>query len=257
LEPSKERSDQAAKILTDAVKEARSTLRLLQVLNVGFFVVGIGALAVGLYMLLFSNNPQAEFAGGLISVTAFIGLVLQMIREPLDRIQKALNKLVQIETAFTSFIWELNLNGTYIQSQYVARGVLDNEEVSQTVERIESAMHLAMDLVAVYAEEGRNRIVPHVTSISPSAGTAGEIITVYGEWLSGGSSIKRFTRGTILVNHLSTSVEQLSWNDEQVTFRLSDSLDTAAKGGGTVWISLIVNGRETNSVPFHYLAGSS
>jgi hypothetical protein len=126
LEPSKARSDQAAEILTEAVSEARRTLRILQRLNFVFAGIGLVFLTVGLATLFYSNDPQLQFAGGFISVTAFFGLVLQIIREPLNRIQEAMNRLVQLETAFTSFIWELNLNGTYIQSQYVARGVLDS-----------------------------------------------------------------------------------------------------------------------------------
>jgi hypothetical protein len=67
--------------------------------------------------------------------------------------------LVQVETAFTSFIWELNLNGTYIQSKYVAKGESHDEDIKQTVDRIEGAMNLAMILVAVYTEEGQRYLL--------------------------------------------------------------------------------------------------
>ena len=62
--------------------------------------------------------------------------------------------LVQVEAAFTSFSWELNLNGACIQRKYVAKGELHDQGFKQTVDHIEGAMNLAMNLVAVYTEEG-------------------------------------------------------------------------------------------------------
>ena len=100
-------------------------------------------------------------------MAGLVGLVIQILREPLARIQNAVTRLVQVETAFTSFIWELNLNGTYIQSQYVAEGVLKDEHIARTVGRIESAMHLAMDLVARYAEDGTIASIPRLSAIFP------------------------------------------------------------------------------------------
>lgn len=249
LEPSKERSDEAARILTVAVADARRTLRVLQVLNILFAGIGLATLAAGFGLLLFSTDPQLRIAGGAISFVSFLGLVLQVIREPLDRIQDALNRLVQVETAFTSFIWELNLNGTFIQSQYVANGVLSNAEITDTVDRIEGAMRLSMDLVSTYADQGSTRVVPTIQSVSPGVVHPGDRVRVRGRWLSGGRSSKRPHSGQVLLDHRQAAVGVLSWTDGEVEFRLTREVLEAGPPGGVRWLSLSVEGSETNALP--------
>lgn len=257
LEPSKERSDEAARILTDAVADARRTLRVLQVLNFLFAGIGLTFLAVGLALLLLSTDAQLRFAGGAISVASFFGLVLQVVREPLERIQEAMNRLVQVETAFTSFIWELNLNGTFIQSQYVANGVLSNAEITDTVDRIEGAMRLSMDLVATYADQGAARIVPMIASVSPGVVHVGDRVRVRGRWLSGGRSAKRPHGGQVQLDHRVISVQVLAWTDTEVEFRFAgEALDGLATPG-VRWLSLSVDGWETNALPVQVVPASA
>jgi hypothetical protein len=261
LQPSKAQSDQASKILKESVEEAKKTLRILQVLNFVFAGVGLTFLTVGLAMLFYSNDPQLQFAGGAISVTAFFGLVLQVIREPLDRIQLAMNRLVQVEAAFTSFIWELNLNGTYIQSQYVARGVLESQEIADTVDRIESAMRLSMDLVATYADDSRKRVAPTITSILPGAISGGRMVHIKGEWLSGGRSTRGGRGAGVHLNHVPIQVETVTWSDREVQIRLPDDVARLAGvtdgAAGTAWLSLAVDGQETNAVPLQLRPGAT
>ena len=153
LEPSRRRSEEAARILVEAVIEAKRTLRLIQWLNI--IVFGIGSLMIvgGLLLVVFSPDISTRWMGVLAGIGGLTGVVVQLIRDPLDRIQSSMAKLVQLETAFTNFIWELNLNGTYIQSQYVAEGILTDDEISKTVKRMESAIELAMKLVATYTDK--------------------------------------------------------------------------------------------------------
>jgi IPT/TIG domain len=158
-------------------------------------------------------------------------------------------RLVQVETAFTSFIWELNLNGTYIQSQYVAEGILSDHDIASTVTRIEGAMHLAMDLVARYTEEGRVPMLPRVNSIVPASGTPGSPVSLHGNGLKGthGGNSKQPCR--IAVNHVPLGVPDATWGDSMVNFRLPQ-LPDGARTGDAVWISLVVDGYETNALPF-------
>ncbi|HEX2142679.1 MAG TPA: hypothetical protein VHK28_10495, partial [Candidatus Limnocylindria bacterium] len=249
LEPSKERSDEAARILTVAVADARQTLRVLQVLNFLFAGVGLVFLAAGFGLLLFSDDPQLRFAGGAISVVSFFGLVIQVIREPLDRIQDALNRLVQVETAFTSFIWELNLNGTFIQSQYVANGILSNAEITDTVDRIEGAMRLSMDLVSTYADQGATRVIPAIVSVSPGILHDGDRVRVRGRWLSGGRSTKRPQGGQVQIDHRQAAVGVLGWTDSEVEFRFTRGALGTDVSTGVHWLSLSVDGWETNALP--------
>jgi len=106
----------------------------------------------------------------------------------------------------------------YIQSQYVAEGILTNNEISQTVGRIESAMNLAMNLVAVYTEEGRQRVVTRINNLAPAAGEAGRPLAVHGQHLLGDSSQKKERAGIVAINHIPIAAENLSWTDDEVKF---------------------------------------
>jgi HEAT repeat protein len=251
LEPSRERSDQAATILHGAVAEAKRTLRLLQWLNGAFFVVALGILVTGITLAVVGNSNLVRAIGGAAGLTGFLALLLQLIREPLVRIQNAVTRLVQVETAFASFIWELNLNGTYIQSQYVAEGILSDDEIAATVARIEQAMHLAMDLVARYAEEGHVPAPPRLTTVVPSSGGPGNALSVYGSCLSavGGNGARKHAC-RVAINHVPVAAADAVWSDSIVSFTLPQSLPGKVKDGEAVWISLFVNGHETNAVPF-------
>jgi hypothetical protein len=116
LEPSKQQSDDAAKILSGAVAGAKSTLKLLQNLNLTVFVVGMILLVAGVLTSLLNRDAATRLVGGLTGIGGLAGVITQLINNPLDRIQNAMANLVQIETAFASFIWELNLNGTIFKA---------------------------------------------------------------------------------------------------------------------------------------------
>lgn len=260
LEPSMKWSDQAATLLVEAVAEAKGTLRVLQRLNLVYAAIGLCFLAAGLYLLLFSTDAQLRFAGGSVSIASFFGLVVAFVREPLDRIQQAMNRLVQLETAFTSFIWELNLNGTFIQSQYVARGRLESAEIAETVERVESAMRLSMELVSTYGDTGRSRTVPFIDTVLPATlGDKDTQLLVKGAWLSGGSSSGRKPQTAVVyLNHEPWPVDVVSWGDGEVRLRVRRGAVSAFEPGDGVtvgWLSLVVSGRETNALAL-YLKGS-
>lgn len=263
LEPSKDRSEEAATILRDAVDEAKSTLRLLRRLNVAVFAVGLLVLISGLAAALFSEDATTRLVGFVAGLGGGTGVILQLIRAPLDRIQNAMANLVQMETAFTSFIWELNLNGTYIQSQYVAEGVLKDDHIAKTVGRIEEAMNLAMRLVEVYTEQGAQRVVTRMNDLSPASATVGTPITIHGQHLQGDSSQKKGISGLIgkgisgliAINHSPIEAKGVSWKNHEVTFELPEELPGLRKGEDTVWVSLFVDGMETNSLPLHVVKG--
>ncbi len=253
LEPSKQRSEEAAAILREAVSEARRTLRLLQGLNIITFLVGMIIVVGGLATALLNETASSRVLGVLAGIGGLAGVITLLVQNPLDRIQNAMSNLVQLETAFTSFIWELNLNGTYIQSRYVAEGVLTSDDVAQTVNRIETAMSLAMNVVAVYTEEGRQRVVTRLHALSPASGESGSSITVLGQFLKGDESQKKSPEGMIAINHVPVKAEDVAWSEHQVKFRLPASLPGLESGIGIVWLSLLIDGMETNSLPFHVM----
>jgi hypothetical protein len=145
LEPARQHSRESSQILASVVQDARSTMRLVRILNVIVFGVGIGLLLNGVMIAIFTIDPWTRLAGALSGLGGLSGVIVELVRNPLDSIQKSLEKLVKTETVFTNFIWELNLNGAYIQSRYVANGILSDVDVEQTVERMKKALELAMN----------------------------------------------------------------------------------------------------------------
>jgi hypothetical protein len=256
LEPSKARSEEAAKILTDAVEQAKTTLWWLRNLNIAVIVVGIVFVAVSIGLLLFAPDGAARIGAALAGVGGIAGMVTLLIRAPMNRIQQAMGNLVQIETAFTSFIWELNLNGTYIQSQYVAEGILSDGEIARTVDRIQAGMNHAMNLVAIYTLEGGQRVVTRINTIEPAVTEPDRLVTVAGQYLHGDTSTKKATTGMVAINHLPVKVADMAWTDRDVKLKVPASVLEDGVNAKTIWISLFVDGMETNALPLHVVRGA-
>ena len=253
LEPSKKRSQEAAEILNDTVAESKRTLRILQLLNIGVFLVGLTMLTVGLYVSMNSQADASRVIGAVSALGGFVGMIALLIKDPLDRIQNAMARLVHVETAFTSFIWELNLNGTYIQSLYIKNGKLRDEEITYTAQNIENSMEVTMQQVSVHTEVDEPRLVTRLHRIEPAAGSETETITVFGQQLLGDSSQKQERGGMVAIDHTPAQVDNMVWKGDRVTFKLpgSASLGGLQSGKAQVMISLFVDGMETNALPYH------
>jgi hypothetical protein len=273
LEPSKARSDQAADILKRAIQESKRTLRILQILNIAVVLVGLAVLFYGLYFSFMGDDAAQRITGGLAAIGGLGGVVYQLVRDPLNRIQNANSNLVQMETAFTSFIWELNLNGTFIQSSYVNNGELSKADIDGTVLRIEAAMVKTMDLVSIYTEEGKQRLVTRLNRLEPAAGKAGSTeVTIHGQHLQGDSRHKKESvsamgdrpapqlfmggkrrhAGMVAINHIPLAGDGVVWDQDTVRFTLPDEL-IGKPIRETIWVSLFVDGMETNALPFQVI----
>jgi hypothetical protein len=253
LDPSKQRSEEAAQLLSQAVDDARQTLRVLRWLNITVFSVGVLLLLFGTMTAIYGSELSTRVVGVLAGLGGLSGILYEMIKSPLDRIQNAMADLVEIETAFTSFIWELNLNGTFIQSQYVAAGILNEYQISQTVKRIEDAMTLAMNQVSVHTKVGQQRVISRIYDLKPAAGSAGGKVVVYGQHLLGDKTEKKVDTGILAINHKPIKAEDLKWKDQEVSFTLPQKNNGNENMNETIWISLLVDGMETNALPFHVL----
>lgn len=255
LQPSKRRGQEAAELLKGVATEAKRTLKLTQWLNVAVFGIGLAVLAGGLFMALWSDGAQTRVLAALAGLGGFGGVITYLIRNPLNRIQNGMANLVQMETAFTGFIWQLNLNDTYIQSQYVANGILTDEEIAKTVGRIEEARSSTMKLVETYTEAGSEALVSRITHLSPPMGPSGTLVAIQGRFLQGYGK-----KGVIAINHKPALNDVISWKIDEITFKVPaeiPGLPVETSGSRTqettIWLSVIDGGEETNAVPFRLL----
>jgi hypothetical protein len=154
-----------------------------------------------------------------------------------------------LETAFTNFIWQLNLNGAYIQSQYASDGKLTDYEISQTVQRMEESMTLTMNQVAVYTEIDEKRMQPRIHNIIPPVGKPDSSVEIHGQNLLSNLTNKKDHAGMLTINHIPSDVDGLKWGKNTVRFKIPDQIPNL-KESGTIWINLIVDGNETNALPF-------
>jgi hypothetical protein len=255
LKPSKERSEEAAALLNDAVENAKKTMRLLQILNAATFALGAALLIGGVIVAVVSNELGTRFTGVISGLGGIGAIVTIFLKDPLSRIQNAMGDLVQIQTAFTGFVWDLNLNGTYIQSQYVAEGILTDYDIRQTTERIAESIDKTMSLIQIYAEGDYDGGPPRLSYILPPSGPAGSTITLFGENLRGNTVNNKKAKRQIAINHkpINTSVE--TWTDHFVILQLppqmvenlkTEQTDSASR----LWVSLIIDEVETNTLPF-------
>lgn len=256
LEPSLKRGKEAAEILNDTVKESKRTLLILQSLNTLVFLVGLTLLAVGLFVSVRSQDDASRVIGALSAMGGFTGMIALLVRAPLERIQNAMARLVHVETAFTGFVWELNLSATFIQSRYVKNGILVDDEIKFTVKQIEDAMELSMHQVSLHAEEDEPHLVTRINRLEPAGGeNGGDVsITIHGQNLLGDGKHKADREGLVAVNHVPVSDSGSKWTERQVSFRLPERIESG--GDGIAWISLFVDGMETNALPFQLVKKS-
>jgi hypothetical protein len=241
LQPSKARNDHTSEILKRSVDESKRNLQILQLLNIFQFAIGILVLLGGTIYGILSEDASTQTLGGLAAIGGTAGVIRLLLKNPLDRIQSSLAKLVQLETAFTTFIWELNLNGTYIQSCYVEDGELENEEIKETVNMVQKSAELTMSQVYKYAEI---RNYPRIDRLVPSPQKKGDEVevTIIGQHLAANNKQKNLNN-LIYINNEPVIASGAKWEENQVAFTLpADKVPPKAE------VSLFVNGMETNSL---------
>ncbi len=126
--------------------------------------------------------------------------------------------------------------------------------MGQTLDRIEKAMDLTMGLVSVHTDD--SRVTPHISKLSPAIGKPEDKVMIHGQHLKDVASC------SIAFNHLPLNEVKAPCKDNIVSFTVpkTENLNSIPKfnlGGngayGVYWISLIVNGVETNALPFQVI----
>ncbi|EDM80674.1 hypothetical protein PPSIR1_37314 [Plesiocystis pacifica SIR-1] len=251
LKPSKARSEEASILLKDAVSDAKQTMRLLQRLNVATFVLGVTLIFGGVALGVTSEAMAGRVTGALAGLGGLGAVLTQFLKDPLERIQRAMADLVQIQTAFTSFVWELNLNGTYIQSQYVAQGELKDYDLAQTSGRIENAMQRTIHLIQIYANGEVQDITPELNYLL-SEGEGKGVVTVFGRALEprvGATPEKRAKAFKVAVNGTVVDATVEARSNQHALVDLSRVLARDHAGATRVWVSLVIDEVETNALP--------
>jgi len=246
LKPSKARSEEASILLNNAVDNAKKTMRLLQQLNVATFALGVLLILGGVIISVASQELGGRVTGVLAGLGGLAAILTQFLKDPLERIQRAMADLVQVQTAFTSFVWELNLNGTYIQSQYVAEGKLTDFDLRQTIGRIDHAMERTMHLIQVYADGQNLKQPPQLHYLVQN----GDTVTIFGQSLLGTNGRTDKDKFQLAINHQPVDAHIELWTDQMVMFSPDIALMAKYNGSPRLWASLLLNGQETNALPF-------
>ncbi len=249
LQPSQKRGEYATHVLNDLINKAKATLVMTQWMNVAVFVIGLLVLGVGLVGGLFADNIGTRLAAVVAGLGGITGVVFYLVRDPLNRIQNSMSNLAQVETAFNSYIWELNLSDTYIQSQYLAHGLLTEDEIAQTSERVNGVSSATLNQIESYTEEGKAVQVGYINSISPSVGQEGSEITIYGRFYTLDNDQK--TKGQVMAySHKEKLADLTSINVDEVRFTLPSGILSSDAKETTLWVSVVTDQGETNAVPF-------
>jgi len=222
---------------------------LLQQLNVATFVMGVLLIMGGVIISVASEELGGRITGVLAGLGGLAAILTQFLKDPLERIQRAMADLVQVQTAFTSFVWELNLNGTYIQSQYVAEGLLTDFDLRQTIGRIDHAMERTMHLIQVYAD-GQDLKQPTQLHYAVQNEANGDLtVTLFGQSLRGTGEPNEKDKFQLAINHKPVDAHIERWTDQMVIFTLDPTLRAQYNGSSRLWVSLLLNDKETNALP--------
>ena len=89
-----------------------------------------------------------------------------------------------------------------------------------------------------------------ITNLAPAAGELGSKIKLHGQQLQGDMSQKTGGEGVIAINHVPVNVKDLKWGEKVIEFKLPEKLDGLPSETGVLWLSLLVDGMETNALPF-------
>jgi hypothetical protein len=97
--------DKARKVMEDTFDNAAHTYRSVTVMNQVMFVVGIGLFIFAALYAVFANEKAYSLLFGGMGVVSFVAM---FILGPIDKTQKALSNLVQVEVAFMTYFDQLS-----------------------------------------------------------------------------------------------------------------------------------------------------
>jgi len=95
----------ARQVVEDTFDNAAHTYRTITMMNKVMFVVGIGLFLFAAFYAVFANEKVYSLLFGGMGVASFVAM---FVLGPIDKTQKALSNLVQVEIAFMTYFDQLS-----------------------------------------------------------------------------------------------------------------------------------------------------
>ncbi len=148
LASSKELQDLSLKELKDAIRKAKSTQTWILALNIIMFFFGIVLISVAVYAGYSNMSPMySALFGGI----GFAELVASFFIGAMQRSQKSISDLVQVEITFLNFFEQVTL-----WEQYAAirtdNGDIQKENVAEAAKKIQESTAQTLNLIQKYVE---------------------------------------------------------------------------------------------------------
>jgi hypothetical protein len=110
-----------------------------------------------------------------------------------------------------------------------------------------------MNLVSEHLNSENQGVFPRLKSLVPPISEVDKPITIYGQNLK-----KKDVNRLIAINHRLIEPESIiSWNENAVKFKIPPTSSSIESDQGSVWVSLFVDGIESNVLPLQVIRSPS
>jgi hypothetical protein len=110
-----------------------------------------------------------------------------------------------------------------------------------------------MNLVYYHLNSENQGVFPRLKSLVPPISEVDKPITIYGQNLK-----KKDVNRLIAINHRLIEPESIiSWNENAVKFKIPPTSSSIESDQGSVWVSLFVDGIESNVLPLQVIRSPS
>ena len=148
LASSKELQDLSLKELKDAIKKAKSTQTWILALNIIMFFFGIILISVAVYAGYSNMSPMYSVLFGGIG---FAELVASFFIGAMQRSQKSISDLVQVEITFLNFFEQVTLWEQYAAIR-TESGDIQKENIAEAAKKIQESTAQTLNLIQKYVE---------------------------------------------------------------------------------------------------------
>jgi HEAT repeat protein len=142
---------QALTIFTDTIKQAKRGFAISLSMSAVIFGIGVVLLGLSLYIIIRPNASQFQQLFGVGGGLAGLGTILTMFyRGPLERVERAVTNLVQIEIAFLGYIRQVTQITAMFEREYLDNDDFGIPELKKLLGYIEHTLKETMPLVNQY-----------------------------------------------------------------------------------------------------------